>query len=294
MSQPISNLAVGALVSVPVNTAHQSRWGSKIVFKIADKNHAGYPANSVTLITDKIIQLMAFDGAEPTNPNTDRKSYGNNRYLHSNIAQWLNSNAGASAWYSAQHTYDAPPILPNTYSNPYDSWAGFLQLFSADFVSALMTTSLITARNINTDGGGSETVTGKFFLASNTEVGVANENNVAEGYLLAIFTSENNTRLAYPTPECVSNGDFTSSVFKTDASWSWWIRTPFYNKAQQQNMVSATGTKSSITANASSYGLRPLCNVPSTLLVSSALGGDGAYTMEFSSPQHIPFAMKPL
>ncbi len=79
MSKTLGSLTVGAKIEVPVLSAYQSRFGSKIVFKIADKNHSGYPSNSVTLITEKIIQNMASDAKEPSNSNNDRKNYGNNR-----------------------------------------------------------------------------------------------------------------------------------------------------------------------------------------------------------------------
>lgn len=69
MSKTLGSLTVGAKIEVPVLSAYQSRFGSKIVFKIADKNHSGYPSNSVTLITEKIIQLMCFDAKEPSNSN---------------------------------------------------------------------------------------------------------------------------------------------------------------------------------------------------------------------------------
>ena len=51
MSQALSNLAVGSLVRDP----NSKYLGAAIVWKIAAQNHAGYPANSTTLITDKII-----------------------------------------------------------------------------------------------------------------------------------------------------------------------------------------------------------------------------------------------
>ena len=62
MSKTLGSLSVGAKIEVPVLSAYQSRFGSKIVFKIADKNHSGYPSNSVTLITEKIIQLTVQRG----------------------------------------------------------------------------------------------------------------------------------------------------------------------------------------------------------------------------------------
>lgn len=67
--------------------------GKPIIWQVADKNHAGYPANSVILVTVQIIKMLCFDATEPS--NSDRRSYGNNRYIYSNLRQWLNSAAGA-------------------------------------------------------------------------------------------------------------------------------------------------------------------------------------------------------
>ena len=108
----LSTLNVGDTLEVPVVSDWQdwpSRFGANIVWKVADKNHAGYPTDSVTLITDKIIQIMAWDAKEPNNSNSDRRSYGNNRHIYSNLLQWLNSNATAGNWYSAKHSADQAP-----------------------------------------------------------------------------------------------------------------------------------------------------------------------------------------
>jgi len=40
MSKALSTLSVGDKIEVPVLSAYQSRFGSKLVFKIADKNPA--------------------------------------------------------------------------------------------------------------------------------------------------------------------------------------------------------------------------------------------------------------
>ena len=55
MAKKISTLSVSDKIEVNVNSDYQSRLGNKIIFVVADKNHAGYPDNSVTLITEKII-----------------------------------------------------------------------------------------------------------------------------------------------------------------------------------------------------------------------------------------------
>ena len=289
MSQSISNLAVGAKIEVPVLSAYQSRFGAKLVFKIADKNHSGYPSNSVTLITEKIIQLMCFDAIEANNSNSDRKQYGNNRYLHSNLLQWLNSNAAAGAWYSAQHSADAPPTNANVYSNynEYDAWAGFLAMIEPKFVAELLDTTQTVVKNTVTDGGSYETVTSKMFLASTTEVGLANENSIAEGSLLALFSNDA-SRVAYPTSECVSNSEYTNSSFATSKGWYWWLRTPYSSYARSVRSVYTDGSLSSNSAYNGNGGVRPLCNLSSSILVSDTTNSDGNYEIIYNTAPSAP------
>lgn len=289
MSKTLGSLTVGAKIEVPVLSAYQSRFGSKIVFKIADKNHSGYPSNSVTLITEKIIQLMCFDAKEPSNSNSDRKQYGNNRYQHSNILQWLNSNATAGAWYSAKHSADAPPTNANVWNNynEYDAWAGFLAMLDPKFVAELLTTTQTVARNTVTDGGSYETVTSKMFLASTTEVGLANENNIAEGTLLALF-SNNASRVAYPTAQCVSNSEYTDANFSTSKGWYWWLRTPNSSNAHGVRYVNSVGYLYYDSACYGRNGVRPLCNLKSSILVSDSPNSDGNYTVIYNSAPSAP------
>lgn len=119
MAKALSTLAVGALVK-DTGTLYN---GKPIIWKIADRNHAGYPANSVTLITERIISLKCFDAIESGNSDSNRRSYGNNRWIYSNIRRWLNSQAAAGKWYAAQHSADAPPSNANVWSN-YNEYDG--------------------------------------------------------------------------------------------------------------------------------------------------------------------------
>ena len=151
MAKALSSLAVGALVK-DTGTLYN---GKPIVWKIADKGHSGYPSGSVTLITEKIISLKCFDAIESGNSDSNRRSYGNNRWIYSNIRQWLNSTAAAGKWYSAQHSADAAPTNANVWSNynEYDQEAGFLAGFSANFRAALLDTTHTVGKS-STDGGG--------------------------------------------------------------------------------------------------------------------------------------------
>ncbi|OKO91409.1 IgA protease [Geobacillus proteiniphilus] len=272
MPQLLSSLPVGAKVK-DLNTKY---YGKPIIFQVIDKNHPGYPANSVTLLTEKIITLKAFDAKEPSNPNTDRQSYGNNRYAHSNIRQWLNKDT--SPWYAAQHGYDAPPNNSNVWSNynEYEAEAGFLSNFSAELKSKLLVTTLSVAKNTVTDGGGSETIQDKVFLLSETEVGLGNENGIAEGTPFSFFSSDA-ARQAYPTVEAVSNSEYTNTSLNASQPWYWWLRTPHAGFAYYARYVYSSGALTSDNAFNGTHGVRPALNLPSDILVSDSTDADGAY-----------------
>ena len=289
MSKAISSLAVSDKIEVPVLSAYQSRFGAKIIFKVADKNHSGYPSNSVTLITEKIIQIMASDAKEPNNSVSDRRNYGNNRNIYSNLLQWLNSNATAGNWYSAKHSADQAPTTKNTHVtyNPYTSWAGFLAMLDPKFVAELLDTTLTVVKS-STDGGSYETFTAKMFLASTTEVGLANENGIAEGVRLALFSNDA-SRVAYPTAECVSNSDgYSNSNFTTSKGWYWWLRTPFSSYASYVRFVNSVGTLNYIGASDGYYGVRPLCNLQSSILVSDSPNASGNYEIIYNAATSAP------
>ncbi len=257
-------------------------YGKPIVWLVADKNHVGYPSNSVTLLSEKIIKLLCFDAREPTNTESDRQGYGNNRYLHSNIRQWLNSMTAAGAWYTAQHTYDAPPSQSyvNNGSNEYDDEPGFLYALTTVERAAILNTPLTVAKNNVSDGGGSETVTDKVFLLSNTEVGVANENGIAEGSLLTLFGTASN-RLGYPTADAISNSEYTNSNLKTTLSWNWWLRTPYVADTRHARIIIPGGgiDDNGENSNYGHDGLRPALNLSGTLSISITTDADGCYTL---------------
>ena len=274
MPQPITNLSVGAKIKFG------SIYNQPIVWLVAAKNHAGYPSGAITLLTERIVKIMAVDAKEPSNSNSDRKNYGNNRHIHSNILQWLNSPAGAGQWYQSQHAADAPPSSANVWNNhnPYDQQAGFLNAFSANEREAILETTLTVVKS-TTDGGGSETFKSKVFLLSTTEVGLANESGIAEGSRLAMFTTDNGSRLCYPTAAAVSNSTYTSSSLAMDKPWYWWLRTPYASYAHAVRIVYSDGSLSDGSAYGGSRGLRPALNLPSSILVSDTTDADGCYTI---------------
>lgn len=274
VANKLSMLPVGALVK-DVNSTFL---GQPVIWKIADKNHEGYPDGSVTLITERSIALRAFDAKEPNNSNSDRQSYGNNRYSVSNIRQWLNSDAGAGQWYSAQHDADQAPSAGYVSANAYSDKAGFLNAFSQQFKNALLETNLTVALNTVTDDGGSETVKDKVFLASSTEVGFENENNIVEGTLLPIF-SDNASRITYSTTEAIEDSDYGSDPANDTTAWYWLLRTPVTGKSGQYYYVNTSGARYNDVTYNGTRGVRPLCNIPSSIRVSEEPDADGCYTL---------------
>jgi len=273
--QPISELSVGDLVK-DITTKY---YGSPIIWVIADKNHAGYPDDSVTLLSKYILTLKCFDAKEPKNSNNGRQNYGNNRYLYSNIRQWLNS-AAAGAWYTAQHNADEPPNNANVRDgyNEYDAEAGFQNDFSENFRNALLSTSLTVVKP-NIDGGGTETVVDKVFLLSTTEVGLADE-GYAEGSKLALF-SDDTSRYAFVTASCVNNSEYTDQYLQPGWRWRWWLRTPNAPGVAGARYVSSSGAASTREAYYGRKGVRPACNLPSSILVSDTRDEDGAYIIQW-------------
>ena len=282
MAKALSSLAAGALVK-DTGTLYN---GKAIVWKIADKNHAGYPANSVTLITERIISLKCFDAIESGNSDSDRKRYGNNRWIYANIRQWLNSQAAAGQWYSAQHGQDAPPSNANVWDNynEYQQEAGFLAGFSANFLAALLTTTH-TVGKAQVDGGGTESCTDKIFLATCTEVGLSGD--VTAGSKLAIFSNDA-SRQAKPTAEAVSKSEYTNSSLNANSPWYWWLADAYASRSYGVRYVNSSGALDWYNAYGGDWGVRPLCNIKSDILVSDNPDSDGAYTIIWNRAPSAP------
>lgn len=282
MAKALSTLPVGALVK-DTGTLYN---GKPIIWKIADKGHVGYPSGSVTLITERIISLKCFDAREPSNSNSNRRSYGNNRWIYSNIRQWLNSQARAGAWYSAQHSADAPPNNKNVENyNEYEQEAGFLAGFSTNFVAALLSTTH-TVSKASDDGGGTESCVDKIFFATCTEVGLSGYGFA--GSKLALF-SDDASRQAKPTAEAVSRSEYTKNLLDAKWFWYWWLADAYADYSCRVRCVHSSGALNyNYGAYYGDYGVRPLCNIKSEILVSDNPDSDGAYTIIWNRAPSMP------
>lgn len=285
MSQALSNLAVGSKVKFgkyQVNTEE----AQPIIWTIVAKNHVStpaYPSNSVTLHAAEILDLRCFDAEEPSNSNSDRQKYGNNRYSVSNLDQWLNKDAAGGAWYSAAHSADhSPDTTAGTggYGTQYAARPGFLNGFTDDEKAAILSTTIRVVKP-SIDGGSYEDVVRKVFLPSTTEVGLSNENSIAEGAAWGYYTS-NTARIGYVTQQCFSNTPSSSRPSSKTTAWYWWLRTPRYSGANSARGVNSAGSLYNYNAYNGSNGVRPALNLSSSQLVSDTTDSDGCYTVVFA------------
>lgn len=266
----LNSLPIGTLVKDPNSTF----LGAPVIWKVADINHQGYPDNSITLITERIVAIRPFDAMEPNSAIQQNKYCGNNVYSVSNIRQWLNSDAEAGQWYTAQHSVDQAPT--GTYVdniNEYADDSGFLNGFSSEFKKSLLETTLIAVNKNVT-----ETVIDKIFLPSDEEVGTTSKyiSSLNEGLKLAIF-SDNNSRKTYCTAEAIADSEYNIVGYDTKPYY-WRLRTPSIYDGQVGE-ITTDGTAGCRMAMGNSIGVRPLCNLPSTVRVSETPDERGVYTI---------------
>lgn len=278
MSQNLSNLPTGAKVKFGKYQVN-AETAQSIIWTIVAKNHSGYPSNAITLHATEILDLMCFDAKEPSNSNSDRQNYGNNRYSLSNLDQWLNKDAAVGTWYAAAHTADhSPDTSAGTggYGTHYASRPGFLNSFTTDEKNAILLTTIRVVKP-SVDGGSSEDIYRKVFLPSTTEVGLADENNNPEGSAWGYYTS-NTARIGYVTQQCFSNTPSSSKPSSKATAWYWWLRTPNYSQSNGARRVYSNGSLGITTAYNGNNGVRPALNLLSSTLVSDSTDSDGCYT----------------
>lgn len=272
MAQKLSNLPIRALVKFGKHSVG-SETAQPIIWMIADKNHSGYPSDSVTLIAQKIIDLRAYDAKE--RGGSDDEYNGGINYSESNINQWLNSDATAGGWYSAVDRNDYPPSIDHIrYGTPYDTRPGFLSNFSADERLALLPTTLSV--QVNRDPLG--TMTAKVFLPSMWEI--LGTHDYADG----------SSRL-----ECFKSGEvtcgLTSQAFtnttcsvdykpaSTSVNWKYATRSTINVYTAT---VTATGSAWTEFPYDGNLGVRPIINLASNMKVSDTTDSDGCYTISFN------------
>ena len=268
MAQTLSSLPIGTAIKFGKHQVNTEP-AQPIIWVIADKNHYGYPANTVTLVAQKIIDLRAYDAKEAV------ETYGNNNYALSNIHQWLNSSASAGQWYSATHTKDVPPTNTSIlYKTEYQSRAGFLYNFTASERAAIIPTTFVN--QIGADISGK--ITAKVFLPSVWEI--TGTGKVVDGSsFFAYFQS--NSRSCLLTQQAYDN---TLSSSKPDGIISY---CDYYTRNTVDDdaaTITTGGYNSYVSPCHGDVGIRPVINLSTTAKISDTTDSDGCYTWIENKP----------
>ena len=180
--------------------------GEQIICKYTDTQGNEYDCpfdivdfRDVTLADSSVIPAMIiqmhwatkeeiqFDAKEPDRPasadyNGQIAQNGWNRYSMSATRQWINSDATAGNWWTAQHEYDAAPLEASTVN-------GFMHGLPSNFLAMLKPVKVETCRNYRdpdtAQSSGTyeyDTTFDTFWLPSREEEYItANEPNHREG-----------------------------------------------------------------------------------------------------------------
>lgn len=198
--------------------------------------------HSLTIQTMDCLQNVQFDAPEPANTDTNRKQFGNNRYIHSAIKQWLNSNDAVFNWVS-QHQYDTAPT-----SAPYTG-AGFLKLLDPELVAVIGAVDKQVAK-ATVDGGGQDLFSDKVFLLSRKEIYGTDEGTVTGEKTYAFYSAMAGAAI---------DGALAGRIkLLSSAASNWWLRSPYVVNSSSLRRVGTGGNVgTSLAFNA--YGLAPAC-----------------------------------
>lgn len=290
MAKLLSSLPIGSKIKFGKYSVN-GETAQSIIWLVVAKNHVStpaYPTNSITLLTERVIDFRALDAYEPNNPDSNRAVRGNNRYSLSNLDQWLNKDSSGDKWYSAQHTADQAPIVPYVGNGgTYTTRPAFLNAFTAAERNLIQSTTIRVVK-ASVDGGGYEDISRKVFLASTTEVGLANENGITEGAKWEYFNTA--SRVVYSTLQAYDNTLALSSSSFSDSMY-WWLRTPAFSNSTATRYVDYMGNLGSSVTYYSSHGVRPALNILSTISVSDTTDTEGCYTILPNSAPSSPTSL---
>ena len=158
------------------------------------------------------------------NPNPNY-NYGCNKWVDSNLRQYLNADAAGDAWWEAKNIWDA---------GSYKSRPGFL--YNLPFKDLLVPVTRTVAIS-TVYGGGSTTCEDKVFLPSMYEVFASKINNIAEGIKRWDYYANNAS-------------DATSRIkLINGVEVIWWLASPYASDGYNVYSVKTSGSSSIYSAN---------------------------------------------
>lgn len=287
--QRLRDLAVGSKIRFGKYSVN-GETAQRIVWILVSKNHSStpaYPSNSVTFLTEKIIDLRAIDGSESSDTAHNRAK-GNNNYPVSNIDQWLNKDSAGGAWWVASHALDTSPNSSSRVNNmgtQYTNRPGFLNAFSEDEKNAILSTTIRTIRHED-DGDGYVDVSRKIFLPSTTEVGFENGTSYDEGAKWSYFND--NSVICTLTEQAYNNTPATTKPSSISSAWSWWLRSPYTAWKDRTYLIRPDGTRNFSYTYSGNIGIRPAMNLSDDTLVSEVTDEYGCYEVNLNTAPSKP------
>ena len=292
----ISELEIGSKVKFGRYAVDIERQMSdrEIVWIVVAKDHkyadgekelgfVDYPENTVTLLSEKIIDLRPLDAKEKTGSGvTYVADSGNATYSISNLDRWLQGTG--TNWYGeGAHAYDNPPTSDKVlYGTAYADHPGFLTLFEDAEREAIVTTRLY-------DSDLETTYDRKVFIPSFAEL------NFSVGKGWKYF--EGKTAMSRVCGLTKAAYDFSKSTIKPESiesNWGYWTRgRRGITTAHRGNAVSATdgyNEDQSLTVPLNGqYGVRPAMNVTADVYVTDVVDDSGCYnTVWYRPPSPAP------
>ena len=303
MAQNLSNIPIGVLIKFGKYSVN-GETPQPIIWRVVAKGHQcapAYPSNSVTLMADKVIDFRAFDARHTLigSMSRDATLYGYSNYGVSNIDQWLNKDSPAGGWYTSAIDTDQPPTANNVqYGTEYNSRPGFLNAFSTEEKNAILSTTIRTISTNELDGDSPSAtyydITRKVFLPSRADIGSSFSNT--EGYPFAWFDKGAHPLSAQVTSQARENSLVSDDTLpweqSDDGSVSYWLRTPQGTDSYNVQGVYAGGE--AITHAPAYYGnmgIRPVINLPNTLVISDVTDSDYCYTCVWNNIPTAPSAL---
>ena len=224
--RPMNNSLARTEWTTPIETVTMSLWDEE------NGNFLGTPNNSIQGNINSIQRALL----------------GSSNYKKSAIAQWLNSAKESGAVWDPQTKFDRPPSW-------FSSLKGFMNGMDADFLAVVQPTTIKTARNTVTDGGGYDIATDMFYLLSKPQIyGGATVSGIDEGSAYEYYQH-------YSDLNSAGTGDDKNKIKTRNESAQWyWLRSPDAGNGVNVWTVGAAGQLGSSSA-AHAYGVAAACTI---------------------------------
>lgn len=268
-------------------------YNEPITWKIADKNHEGYPNNSVSFVNVYGLRGICFDAKEPNNPVKHAVDFGNADYRISNAHSWLNSDKPAGQWYTPRHEYDAPPDKNNVFFtqgmpvNPYNDFPGFLYGFTEKEKNSIMETNFLVVVPKEKDTTEVASIRSKIALISRYELNGGDGLSLKDGTPFPIFKG-NLSRQIYLTQTCVVKSNYMYN-HSTEKPNDYWMRGCmadesttgrwFGFKCNNDGSLVTSAHPSNLACHVTAMPFRCVLNISADTLLNPNPNPDGSYNI---------------